>query len=115
MRISRNLAYYRRRSAANIAAGLTAHGTPRKRRAKLTPKEKLKYGSAKFRLRCQRLYELGLTTRGTKRKQWCGRGGSGYELAKRISQALKNADEAKQKANQLATQVAESKNNEAKS
>lgn len=92
---SKELRRYHGIAQENRANGLTAHGTPRQRREKLTPEEKRQYNTAKFRLRSERLFELGLTTRGTKRKIRVGRATILGEFKLRVANALLESDRAK--------------------
>lgn len=96
---------YHKWAKANLAKGLTAHGKVRQRRAKLTEQERRQYNTAKFRLRSQRLYDLGLTTRGTKRKRWVKNGQVLGEVHAIIGRAVANCKAAKANAEKLATQL----------
>lgn len=92
---SPQLRRYHRTAQENTAKGLTSRGQPRRRRAKLTPEEKRKYNTAKFRLRSERLFDRGLTTRGTRRKIRVGRASVLGEFKIRVANAVLEADRAK--------------------
>lgn len=89
---------YHRLAKKYLARGLTAHGAVRQRRPKLTDEERRQYGTAKKRLHAIRVLELGLTTRGTKRKTWCGRKTSHGIAGQAIERAVKKSDLLKQRA-----------------
>ena len=96
---------YHRIAKEDRAKGLTAHGYVRQRRSKLTPEERRKYGTAKFRLRTERLFEQGLTTRGTKRKRWHKHGHIRGEFAARVALAVQEAEENKRRATARALEL----------
>ena len=92
---SPQLRRYHRIAQENTAKGLNSRGQPRQRRAKLTPAEKRQYNTAKFRLRSERLFERGLTTRGTKRKIRVGRVSVLSEFRMHVANAVLESDRAK--------------------
>lgn len=103
--MSPSLSYYHRRARAWVKQGLTTRGKIRKRRAKLTPEERRAYGTAKFRLRTERLFSQGLTTRGTKRKRWHKHGHIRGEIAARVAMAVREAEENKRRATKRANEL----------
>jgi len=64
---SLSLQYYYRRAQANLLAGRTVHGAPR-RRVTLSAAERSEANRAKWHRISQRRVAAGLTTRGTERK-----------------------------------------------
>lgn len=90
---------YHRIARRNIAAGLTAHGTPKVRRF-LTEHKRKASKRQFFHRRADARVSDGLTTRGTLRRTWNGRKSQRTVCPEMVDRAVKKSERMKAEINQ---------------